>query len=73
VDVNTNNETINAKTHVVKDFVTNVSRQDITNSLSIINVAKVIPLGLTKPPLRLGVLRDISHSSKKQGLALSES
>jgi hypothetical protein len=70
VNVNTNSETINAKTYIVKDSVTNVSRQDITNSFSVINIAKTIPLGLTKPPLSLSVLKDISHSSKKGGLAL---
>jgi hypothetical protein len=55
---------------VVEDSVTNVSRQDATNSFSTINVAKTIPLGLTKPPFRLSVPKDISHSSKKGGLAL---
>ena len=31
VGANANSETINAKTHVVKDFVLNVCRQDTTN------------------------------------------
>jgi hypothetical protein len=69
-DVNADGETINAETYVVKDSATNVSGQDATNSFSAINVAKTIPLGSTKPPLRLSVPKDISHSSKKGGLAL---
>jgi hypothetical protein len=69
-DVDADSETINAKTYVVEDSVTNVSKQDATNSFSVINVAKTIPLGSTKPSLRLSVPKDILHSSKKGGLAL---
>jgi hypothetical protein len=72
-DVDIDGETINAETRVVEDSVKNVSGQDTTNSWSAINVAKVIPLGSTEPPLRPGVPGDISHSSKKGGLALGQS
>ena len=36
-----------------------------------INDARVIPLGLTKPSLGLSVLGDILYSSKKQSLTLT--
>ena len=72
-DVDADGETINAETHVVEDSVTNVSGQDATNNFSAINVAKIIPLGSTEPPLRPSVPGDISCSSKKQGLTLGKS
>ena len=72
-DVDADGETINEETHVAEDSATNVSGQDATNNFRAINVAEIIPLGSTEPPLRPSIPGDISRRSKKQGLTLGES
>ena len=72
-EVDTDSKTINTETHIVEESATNVSRQDTTETWSIINNAETILPVSAEPSFRPIVPGDVSCSFVKQGLTSNSS